>query len=551
MTADRFVVAAGSRATLPDVPGLEMGARVHTSDTIMRIDALPRAIVILGGGFVAAEFAHVFASFGVQVTQVVRTDRLLRSHDADVAAAFTAAARRRWTVLTHASPTEVRVGADDVEVVLGGRSVSADLVLVATGRRPNGDRLEVKATGVDVDDESGLIVVDEYQRTTAPGIFALGDICSSWQLKHVANHEMKVVKHNLAHPDAMIRSDHRFVPSAVFTEPQIAMVGLTEEQAIARGVRYVAVRHSYAGIAAGWAREDTTGFVKLLGDPDTGLLLGAHVIGPEAATVIQPLVQAMSFGQTAARRGDRPVLDPPCPPRGGRERPAEAGLIGRAGRARSTDLPGRQPPPASDTASLVPAGAATGDASAIAATADVEGPGAVGGGDETADGADDDGHAGAGDVGDPADDRPADRGAAEEHHRLDGEHPPRYSGRGEDLDDGGRRGHERDARRARRGCRPGSTKARFGAAARASMARPKPAAEPTSWRLVTSSRRAVHSAPTSEPRLSTENSTVNVPSLPPRVAVTSSGMVTEKLKANVPTIAIITSGTNSWRSPRT
>ncbi len=299
VTAERFVLAAGSRAALPDVPGVVVGPRVHTSDTIMRIDELPGSVVILGGGFIAAEFAHVFASFGTAVTQIVRTDRLLRSHDGDVAAAFTAAARRRWRLETHTRPTEVRAGDHGVEVVVGDRTLSADLLLVATGRVPNADRLAVEQTGVAVDPGTGLVVVDEHQRTTAPGVFALGDICSPWPLKHVANHEMRVVRHNLAHPDAMIRSDHRFVPSAVFTEPQIAMVGLTEEEAVARGVRYVAVRHSYAGIAAGWAREDTTGFVKLLADPATGLLLGAHVIGPEAATVIQPLIQAMSFGQTA------------------------------------------------------------------------------------------------------------------------------------------------------------------------------------------------------------------------------------------------------------
>ena len=110
---------------------------------------------------------------------------------------------------------------------------------------------------------------------------------------------MRVVRHNLANPTSMIRSDHRFVPSAVFTHPQIAMVGLTEREAKASGVAYVAARYDYAGIAAGWAREDSTGFVKVLADPSTGLLLGAHVIGPEAATVLQPLIQAMSFGLTA------------------------------------------------------------------------------------------------------------------------------------------------------------------------------------------------------------------------------------------------------------
>ena len=96
-----------------------------------------------------------------------------------------------------------------------------------------------------------------------------------------------------------MRSDHRFIPSAVFTHPQIAMVGLTERQAVQDGVEFVTARYDYSGIGAGWAREDTTGFVKVLADRRSGLLLGAHIIGPEAATVIQPLIQAMSFGQTA------------------------------------------------------------------------------------------------------------------------------------------------------------------------------------------------------------------------------------------------------------
>jgi len=141
--------------------------------------------------------------------------------------------------------------------------------------------------------------VDDYQETAVPGIYALGDISSHYALKHVANHEARVVRHNLAHPDARTTSDHRFVPAAVFTEPQIAAVGLTEQEAQRSGIAYVVGRRDYSGTAAGWAREDTAGFVKVLADPQTGLLLGAHVIGPEAATVIQPLIQAMSFGQPA------------------------------------------------------------------------------------------------------------------------------------------------------------------------------------------------------------------------------------------------------------
>jgi len=130
-------------------------------------------------------------------------------------------------------------------------------------------------------------------------VWALGDISSPFELKHVANHESRVVQHNLLNPSAPIKADHRFVPHAVFTSPQVASVGLTEEQARDQGVRYVTAKQDYAGIAYGWAMEDTTGFAKLLADPASGQLLGAHILGPQASTLIQPLIQAMSFGLDA------------------------------------------------------------------------------------------------------------------------------------------------------------------------------------------------------------------------------------------------------------
>ena len=178
-------------------------------------------------------------------------------------------------------------------------TVDTDIVLVATGRRPNSDCLKVGATGVHVDDGAGYVLVDEHQQTNVDGIFALGDICSPWQLKHVANHEMRVVRHNLIHPDAMIRSDHRFVPSAVFTHPQIASVGLTEAEAMQRGARYVAVRYDYAGTAAGWARRGHHGVRQVARRSRHRAAARCAHHRPEAATVIQPLIQAMSLGQTA------------------------------------------------------------------------------------------------------------------------------------------------------------------------------------------------------------------------------------------------------------
>ncbi len=205
VTADRWVLAAGSRATVPDIPGLALGPRVHTSDTIMFLDDLPRSVLVFGGGDVAAEFAHVFSAFGSDVIQVIRGDRLLRTRDSDISEAFTAAARRQWTLHSGIEPSSFTAGESDVVVDVGGRRIVADIVLVATGRVPNSDLLDVAATGVAVDAASGLVTVDEYQRTSVDGIFALGDICSPWELKHVANHEMRVVRHNLAHPDAMVR----------------------------------------------------------------------------------------------------------------------------------------------------------------------------------------------------------------------------------------------------------------------------------------------------------------------------------------------------------
>lgn len=156
-----------------------------------------------------------------------------------------------------------------------GETLAAQEILVANGRRPNTDLLDVAATGVAVDD-GDHVIVDEHQRSTVDGVYALGDMSSYHQLKHVANHEARVVQHNLLHPGEPIAADHRFVRHAVFSSPQVASVGLTEEQARERGARHVVSRQEYAGMAYGWAMEDTTGFAKLVADPSTGQLLGAH-----------------------------------------------------------------------------------------------------------------------------------------------------------------------------------------------------------------------------------------------------------------------------------
>ena len=298
VTADQIVVAAGSRVHIPDIPGLADVA-YETSDTIMRLDALPEQMVILGGGIVAAEFAHVFSAFGTRVIQVVRGDRLLRGQDHAISDRFHELASLQWDVRTGHRPTSVAQADGRVTVTMDdGSTATGDTLLVATGRVPNSDRLDVAAGGIAVGDD-GVIEVDEFQRTNVPGVWALGDIANHFQLKHVANHEARVIRHNLLNPDDLVAADHTAVPAAIFTSPQIASVGMTEERATAAGLSYVTATQQYADVAYGWAMEDREHFVKILADPFSGVILGAHIIGPDASVLIQPLVQAMATGVRA------------------------------------------------------------------------------------------------------------------------------------------------------------------------------------------------------------------------------------------------------------
>jgi mycothione reductase len=300
ITGDQIVVAAGARSFIPDVPGID-DVPFHTSDTIMRIPRLPEHLIVLGGGFIASELGHVFRSLGSKVTIVNRSHVLLRAEDHDIAQRYTELARERFDLALGSHVQRVYRTADGVGVQLrcddGPRTIEGDVLLVAAGRIPNSDQLQVHAAGIDTD-ANGAVKVDQYGRTTADGVWALGDINGRHQLKHMANGEAKAVRHNLSHPDDLRAFDERPAPHAVFGSPQVGAVGLTEEQAKESGRPYVAITHDYAGAAYGWAMEDTSGFCKLIGDPTTGRLLGAHVIGYQASVLVQLLVQGMHLGNT-------------------------------------------------------------------------------------------------------------------------------------------------------------------------------------------------------------------------------------------------------------
>ncbi|MGH3544681.1 MAG: mycothione reductase [Mycobacteriales bacterium] len=300
LTAEQIVIAAGARPVVPPIPGIDTVA-FHTSDSIMRIDELPASLIVIGGGFIAAELGHVFDAFGTEVTIVQRGPRLLAAEDEQVSARFTELAQQRFRVLLDSTATAVAPTAAGVSVTIERdgqkQTLEATALLVATGRRPNTDLLYAAAGGLEVDGHGHLVTNDAYQ-TSVPGVWAFGDVANHFQLKHMANAEARVVRHNLTHPDELRQLPHTLVPHAVFSDPQIASVGLTEQQARQTGVEHVVAVRDYADTAYGWALEDSTSFVKLIADPHRRTLLGAHIIGPQAATLLQPLLQAMMLGQT-------------------------------------------------------------------------------------------------------------------------------------------------------------------------------------------------------------------------------------------------------------
>jgi len=224
---------------------------------------------------------------------------MLRNEDDAISAAFTEAYRQKFDTRFMTDVASARTEGDDIVLELSpdGEELRVDAVLVATGRLPNGDQLRLAEHGYEMDD-AGYVVTDAHLRTTVDGVFALGDVTNPVQLKHVANHEARVVAHNLSNPDSMIEVNHELIPHAVFGHPQVASVGMTERQAGEAGISYKAHVQHYGSAAYGWAMEDTTSIVKLVMDTRTRTLLGAHICGPQASTLIQQLIQGMVFGRT-------------------------------------------------------------------------------------------------------------------------------------------------------------------------------------------------------------------------------------------------------------
>ncbi|MGO1950692.1 MAG: mycothione reductase, partial [Mycobacteriaceae bacterium] len=267
ITGDQIILATGTRTWVPPVIE-ESGVPYRTNVDVMRMEELPRTLAILGGGIIATEFAHIFSALGVQVYVINRSDTLLRRFDETVKSRFTEQSGAQWTNLLGRTVTGARSEGGLTTLTLNdGLEIDCDELLLAQGRVPNGDLLDAASGGVDLT-ETGRIVVDEFGRTSAEGVWALGDAANELELKHVANQEARAVFHNVAASDGdLVRLKHDNVPGGVFSHPQIGYLGMTEAEArawAAENGRTVTVKvQEYSDVAYGWAMEDTTGFCKL------------------------------------------------------------------------------------------------------------------------------------------------------------------------------------------------------------------------------------------------------------------------------------------------
>tara|TARA_B100001250_G_C19560350_1_gene683023 strand:- start:54 stop:839 length:786 start_codon:yes stop_codon:yes gene_type:complete len=229
---------------------------------------------------------------------LVRGNTLLSKEDLSIRERFNKVFQEKVDLRFEATASKVRQGSNGIRLNFEDETldvVEIDELLLATGRLPDLDSLKIRAANIDTTD--GYIITDQYMRTTADNIWALGDVTNPAQLKHTANAEAKIVSHNLINKK-LIKVDLDPTPHAIFSNPQVASVGYTEQDAKAAEIQYVVAVEEYGDVAYGWAMEEKTGICKVIADPRTGLLIGAHILGPQASTLIHQLIQGMKFGQT-------------------------------------------------------------------------------------------------------------------------------------------------------------------------------------------------------------------------------------------------------------
>lgn len=293
--SDQFIIATGQVPAIPSVPGLAAAGYI-TNDQATHLRQLPRSLVILGGGPIGVEFAQIFSAFGCRVTLVEMAPQILPREDTEVAdlmAGYLEA--REVQVYTAARAAAVRQSAGTkviaIETAEGRQEITADQILVATGRKPNIQGLELATAGV-AHDRKG-IQVDDTLRTSTPHIWGAGDVLGKWLFTHVAAYDGHLAGHN-AVSSSVRRADYRLVPRVTFTDPEVASIGMTEQAAVEAGIPVHVSRFPFRDLPRAVIDGEAEGLVKLIAVEGTGEIIGGHIVGPDAGSLIHEIVIAMA-----------------------------------------------------------------------------------------------------------------------------------------------------------------------------------------------------------------------------------------------------------------
>jgi len=292
----KIFVVSGARPLIPAIKGIE-DSDYLTNESILDLTQKPSSLIIIGGGYVAAEFGHFFAAMGTKVTILQRAERLVRSEEPEISERLKKKMEKRMDIFTHTEALEIVKGEKEYRVITEDKKTgkkkefSAEKILVAAGRKSNADLLKVENTGVEVD-QRGYIKVNDFFETSKENIWAFGDAIGKKMFRHSANREANVVWHNSMHGDKN-RVDYDKIPHAVFSSPQIASVGLREEEA-RKSFDVLVGKAMYSEVAKGEAMMDDGNFAKIIIEKKSGRLLGFHIIGPYAPILIQEVINAMA-----------------------------------------------------------------------------------------------------------------------------------------------------------------------------------------------------------------------------------------------------------------